>query len=295
MSKYLLRNLRLYLTMIYFIDREDFNYIRGGELMRNKIAFFDIDGTLVEHKENVLIMPESTKLAIKKFREKGNLAFICSGRQIRFINDKFGTDMFDGYISGNGTEIFFKGEKVYGRNLSQDMLTSLIKSFDELGVSCNFAGGHKGYSYKMDRRRIDRYNSQFPGEAYILEEWKLEDVEASSLDIFYKDDSVLEKCREYFKDMLIFNAHGADMSADVSLKDWGKAEAIEYITKHLEIPMENTYAFGDGHNDVEMIKKVNTGIAMGNAVEELKEVADYITSNIFDDGIYNAMKAFELI
>jgi hydroxymethylpyrimidine pyrophosphatase-like HAD family hydrolase len=44
-----------------------------------------------------------------------------------------------------------------------------------------------------------------------------------------------------------------------------------------------------------MIKKVNTGIAMGNAVEELKEVADYITSNIFDDGIYNAMKAFELI
>ena len=85
------------------------------------------------------------------------------------------------------------------------------------------------------------------------------------------------------------------MSADVSLKDWGKADAIEYIIEYLNIPIENTYAFGDGHNDIEMLKKVNVGIAMGNAVGELKEVANYITSNIFDDGIQKAMKTYKLI
>lgn len=263
--------------------------------MERKAAFFDIDGTLIGFKEKKLVMPESTKIAIRRFREKGNLAFVCSGRQLRFILQEFPEDMFDGYISGNGTHIMFRGKEVYEKELSKEMIVNLMKSFDELEVSCSFSGGYNGYSYKMSRERIDRYNSQFKGDPYIIEDWNIEDVKATSLDIFYKDQMILEKCRDYFKDSLIFNSHGPDMSADVSLKNWGKADAIEYIVKYLNIPMENTFAFGDGHNDIEMIKRVNTGIAMGNAVEELKAVADYITSDIFEDGIYKAMENYEMI
>jgi HAD-superfamily hydrolase, subfamily IIB len=263
--------------------------------MGKNIAFFDIDGTLIGYNGTSLVMPESTKSAIKEFRDRGNLAFICSGRQIRFILEKFGTDMFDGYISGNGTHIMFGDKVVFERNLSTDMIEYLKKAFDELDISCTFNGAHNGYSYNMEESRIKRYNSQFSGQPYILEKWNMDDIKASSLDIFYKDDAALEKCREYFKESLIFNPHGPNMSADVSLKEWGKADAIEYIVEYLKISMENTYAFGDGHNDIEMIKRVNTGIAMGNAVDELKEVADYITSNIFDDGIEKAMKAYKLI
>ncbi|MBL4930657.1 HAD family hydrolase [Clostridium paridis] len=263
--------------------------------MRKNIAFFDIDGTLIGFNGTSLVMPESTKRAIKEFRERGNLAFICSGRQIRFILEMFGTDMFDGYISANGTQIMLGDKVVFERTLSKDRIEYLKNAFDELGISCIFNDAFHGYSYDMDESRIKRYNSQFKGNDYILKRWNMDNIKASSLDIFYKDEDALEKCREYFKESLIFNPHGPNMSADVSLKEWGKADAIEYISEYLKIPMDNTYAFGDGHNDIEMIKRVNTGIAMGNAVEELKEVADYITSDIFEDGIERAMKTYKLI
>lgn len=263
--------------------------------MHNKIAFFDIDGTLIGHDGTSLVMPESTRIAVKKFRENGNLAFICSGRQIRFILQQFGDNMFDGYISGNGSHIMFKGKDIYERNISYDMLVSLKDSFDELGVSCSFNSGYKGYSHNMDNERMKRYNSQFNGEPYLIKQWDIDNINVSSLDIFYKDESVLKKCIEYFKESLIFNSHGADMSADVSLKNWGKADAIEYIIDYLNIPIDNTYAFGDGHNDIEMLKRVSTGVAMGNSVDELKEVANYITSDIFHDGIQKAMERYKLI
>lgn len=263
--------------------------------MKNKIAFFDIDGTLIGFNGIDLIMPESTKMSIKKFRAAGNLAFICSGRQIRFILERFGSDMFDGYISCNGTHIMFQGKTIYEKFISKDMLLSLKNSFDKFGVSFCFNNGYKGYSHNMDSDRIKKYNAQFKGEPYLISDWNIDEITVNSLDIFYKNEAVLAKCIEHFKESLIFNFHNDDLSADVSLKSFGKADAIEYIVDYLNIPLQNTYAFGDGYNDIEMIKRVNTGIAMGNAVEDLKKSANYITSNIFEDGIEKAMKAYNLI
>ena len=261
----------------------------------SKIAFFDIDGTLYgfdgkEHK-----IPESTQLALKKFRENGNLAFICTGRPMRFIYQIFGENMFDGYISANGTHIVYKGECIFNKTIDINTLKELIKSFDELGIRSSFAGPYNGYSYKMKSEEIEHYNSQFNETDYLITKWKIEDVSVNTIDIFYKDKIQLNECKDYFKDSLIFNPHGPHMSADVSFKDFDKSDGIKYVVKTLNIPIEDTIAFGDGHNDITMLKTVNTGIAMGNAVEELKNIASYVTENIFDDGLYKAMVAYEFI
>ena len=59
--------------------------------------------------------------------------------------------------------------------------------------------------------------------------------------------------------------------------------------------MRDVYAFGDSFNDSEMLEEAGVGIAMGNAKEELKEIADYITSPIDQDGIWNACRHFQLV
>ena len=82
---------------------------------------------------------------------------------------------------------------------------------------------------------------------------------------------------------------------DVYAKDQTKATGIIHLIEYLNIKREDTIAFGDGHNDSEMIQYCNIGIAMGNAIQKVKDVSDYITDDIDNDGIYNAMKKFNLI
>ena len=73
------------------------------------------------------------------------------------------------------------------------------------------------------------------------------------------------------------------------------AAGIQLMTKHFNIPLECAMAFGDGGNDIPMLQHVPYGVAMGNACEELKSVADYITESVDEDGIENALRHFGLI
>ena len=83
-----------------------------------------------------------------------------------------------------------------------------------------------------------------------------------------------------------FNEYGFD----VIPLNYNKAKGIEALINYLGIKKEEVIAIGDGHNDAEMIKYAGLGIAMGNAIDKCKKVADYITSDIDDNGIYNAFK-----
>ena len=70
---------------------------------------------------------------------------------------------------------------------------------------------------------------------------------------------------------------------------------MQKLLDFLQVDKADTIAFGDGYNDLEMLGFVDTGVAMGNAVEELKAVADYVTDAVDRDGIFKAMKFLELI
>jgi Cof subfamily protein (haloacid dehalogenase superfamily) len=264
--------------------------------MNKKIAFFDIDGTLIAFDGEKTVMPESTKEAIKRFREKGNLAFICSGRPIRFILQEFGNGMFDGYIAGNGAYILFEDKVIYDRLIPIDKLKELEENLNKLGAGYTFNGAYEGYAYNLSRERIDGYNAQFQtGEPYLREGVPIEEVKAQMFDIHYRDEEHLQQCKDFLGDNLIFNTHGPHMSADISFREWNKSHGIKYFIEYSGISIEDSYAFGDGSNDIDMLKTVKTGIAMGNGIDELKAVAAYVTSDIFENGIYNAMLKYNLI
>ena len=82
---------------------------------------------------------------------------------------------------------------------------------------------------------------------------------------------------------------------DIISKDGGKDHGIRKILEVHGFTREESIAFGDSDNDLEMLEFAGIGVAMGNAAESVKEVADYVTSHIDEDGIWNACKHFELI
>lgn len=79
---------------------------------------------------------------------------------------------------------------------------------------------------------------------------------------------------------------------DVYREGFTKGTACEYLYKKLEIKKENSYAFGDGINDKEMLELVGHGIAMGNGLEEIKKIAHYVTDTVDNDGIAKAFKRY---
>ena len=83
--------------------------------------------------------------------------------------------------------------------------------------------------------------------------------------------------------------------ADIIEKGISKAEGLKKLCAYYGLEMSDVYAFGDSYNDSEMLEEAGVGIAMGNAKEELKEIADYITSPIDQDGIWNACRHFQLV
>ena len=78
-------------------------------------------------------------------------------------------------------------------------------------------------------------------------------------------------------------------------KGISKAKGIDETLRRFGIPLEESLAIGDGENDVDMLKHCGIGVAMGNAADVTKAAADYITDDIDEDGLYNALKHFGLI
>ena len=83
--------------------------------------------------------------------------------------------------------------------------------------------------------------------------------------------------------------------ADITAKGNTKQKGIDEIINHFGIRLEETMAFGDGGNDVSMLRHAAIGVAMGNAVDEVKEHANYITTSVDEDGVANALKHFSII
>ena len=91
------------------------------------------------------------------------------------------------------------------------------------------------------------------------------------------------------------NPHGPHPSVDVTVLGYGKGDACLDVAAELGIDGSETYAFGDGVNDISMVEAVAHGIAMGNAVDALKDVADYVTDAIDEDGVANALARLGLV
>ena len=108
-------------------------------------------------------------------------------------------------------------------------------------------------------------------------------------------ETVQSGLAEYFDVTRLSFQDGTIGSGEVTQKGITKAEGMEAVANHLGLSREDVIAFGDGPNDSEMFDYAGFSVAMGNAIPELKERADYVTTDILEDGIYNALLYLELI
>lgn len=251
------------------------------------IVFFDIDQTLAVGK----IIPESAKKAIKILRSQGDLVFICTGRNINYVKKNF-SQYADGFITNNGRLAYYKDQIIFSSPIDKETVTLLLKRLKDLDAGYVFHTLNRGYYEGPE----DLYEPiKAVGDPGYLTKGIDEKEDYYNFDISFYDEDHRNAIKEALKDLCILNPHGPHPSADMTVIGTDKGDALKAVAKHLGVPIEDTYAFGDGMNDITMLKAAGHGIAMGNGQKETKEAAEYVTDAIDEDGVYNGLKHYGLI
>ena len=261
-----------------------------------KLLFFDIDGTIWDYRNYI---PQSTDLAIKKAREKGHLAFLNTGRCKAFIREKQLLDLgFDGIISCCGTMIEYEGKVLFDRRIPQKEVDRIIRVMKKYGMCLILEGPRYLYANKeefigtRDELFVEKIARELKGDLKRLDgEGQEHAVQKFSCSIYGCD---IEGCLREMGDEYDYIIHQDDFM-EVVPKGFNKGRAIREVCRILDADPLDTISFGDSINDKEMLLDAGIGVVMGNGTDEAKKVADYVTTDLMEDGIMNAMKHFKLL
>ncbi|MFO6495256.1 MULTISPECIES: Cof-type HAD-IIB family hydrolase [Bacillus] len=256
--------------------------------MDKKLIFFDIDGTIYDHDKKI---PASTKRAISDLKAHGHHVFIATGRAPFMVGEVLEELDIHSFVSYNGQYVVFEGEVIYKNPLSAASLESLLEHSDQCGHPIVFMG-EEGM-----RASIGDHPSILEGIGSLKVAPPQPDRSYyQGRDIFQVLLFCDEKDEEQYRRFREFNfIRWHERSTDVLPAGGSKAEGIKKVIEKLPFARKDTYAFGDGLNDLKMIEFAGTGVAMGNAVEELKKIADFVTKPVDEDGIAYAVEALGLL
>ncbi|WOV83591.1 Cof-type HAD-IIB family hydrolase [Sporosarcina jeotgali] len=255
-----------------------------------KIVFFDLDGTLMSHDKTIL---PSTKEALHALREKGIITVICTGRAPRMFKELLTDLEFDSYVSMNGQHVVYKNEELFSNPMDTEILTELSALAKENGHGITYSNSEmfaaNEANHPLVGGSLGRLKLKYPEvDAEIFAHSPVHQIQ------LYGNMEDMQSYKDRYEKDYVF-IHWDENAVDMLPKGASKAVGIRKLMEHLDISVENSYAFGDGPNDFEMLEFVGTGIAMGNAIPELKEKADLVTDTCSNDGILKGLLACGLL
>ncbi len=254
-----------------------------------KIAFFDIDGTLIDiNKKKMTKRIEETLIRLKQ-----NKIIICiaTGRPLKSV-PHFPNIEFDAFLTFNASYCCTKNEIIYKNPIPPSDVQTIIENAGRIHRPVSIASTTRMGANGKDQDLID----------YFAISDQLVEI-ADDFDDLRKEDiyQIMMGCYKGEYDQVLNGVEGAKITAwwpravDIIPANGGKGLGVEKVLNYYNLKKEEAIAFGDGTNDIEMLQAVGTGIAMGNATNDVKDIADDTCESVEEDGIYFYCKKYHLI
>lgn len=251
------------------------------------LIFFDLDGTTLHEGKPAPRVLESMEL----LRKNNHIVAIATGRSPILLYDKDKDLNTDYLVLSNGYYVTHKEKVIFEKYIPNESVKRFMEYADKNEADLVIEYKDRYVSYRKDTDVADRFSDLFGIDKPDLDAKYYPEENVFAMVVFETDD--VESMKKEFPE-LQFNLSNA-LGYDVNVKGNMKAEGVNALVEYLNYPIDEVYAIGDGHNDISMIKSVKHGIAMGNASDEVKTVAEYVTTSVNDAGVYNALKHYKLI
>jgi Cof subfamily protein (haloacid dehalogenase superfamily) len=254
-----------------------------------KVLFFDIDGTLIDSAHYHFEIPEAVMKELRRVQAQGHKLFISSGRPAPLITPEIKAGNFDGYVLNNGGCVFADGKSIYEERMGKELVRDVTRVLLDIGCEYLLDTADKAYM-RRDFKDIERNFAESGVEAEFTRDYVEEDImdEVVKMECLPadRDPSKAEAAlNEKIGDRYRSDVNGALGSFEIYAPALSKATGCWKVLEYYGVPLEDSYAFGDGVNDIDMLQAVGTGIAMGNAVDEVKKAADIVCPPISEDGL----------
>ena len=279
--------------------------------MGKKLIFLDIDGTLTLPGHNE--PPQSALEAIRAAQKKGNLVFLCSGRNPGMLAPllQYG---FDGVVACAGGYVTVGEELIYDMPMTGEEMELAVEKLHEEGVfgtiECkDGAFGDENLGEFLEKNagedgkgnsEIERWRKALAGSLGIRPMSEYDGSPAYKVVIMCLHPEQLAPAKEALEDRYNFvvqeitdPAHRC-INGELINRKYDKGRAILRVCEHLGVPVSDTYGFGDSMNDLEMIQTVGTSVCMANGAQALKEISDVVCPAVEEDGLAKAFEQLEL-
>ena len=265
--------------------------------MERKMIVMDLDGTLLNNEKRV---EEKSINYLRSLKEKGHVITIATGRNLGSALSATDGAEFANYIVSDAGAVVYKTNKwnnIYINSIPEAIANRILSYFDESKFKCiNICD--KNYYYKYTKYYFGRSKADknFTNKDEILKQCgnithiSIDFLNNEAVDEYYKSFSLkfpelsINTMQDSFDDKKWL---------EITMNGVSKYNGILEIAKHEDILNENIIAFGDGLNDIDMIEGCGTGVAMNNALKEVKEVSNYVTEKTNNEnGIIEFLKEY---
>lgn len=254
-----------------------------------RAVFLDIDGTLFSHTQQCI--PQSALKALSALRRKGILTYIATGRSLPEMRElKLDQLDVDGMILLNGMLCMdHEGRTVFDHPLDTQKSRILLELFEN--------GPFPMILVEKERMYINRITEG------VIEAAEAIHTQPPEIDVWSKNPVYMAVAYgdQDFQRQLAESLDGFDVTSwdafgvDIVCADHGKAAAVGELMELKGLDVSQAAAFGDGENDIEMLRAVGLGIAMGNSGESVRKAADYTADHIDEDGLLKALLDLKIL
>jgi hypothetical protein len=256
-----------------------------------KIAFVDIDGTILNYPSGLNKPTEKCLEAFRKFRDQGNQLIIATSRSK--LPAGLTKEMFDGFVFSNGQYIEYHNEILLNNCFTIEQILFQKEIYEKYNAGMLYSGviGQWINPFREDLAidHMVHFGLDISKVNEIFLPFDINQIQCTATTAVFDDVENMWLAKAELPEDWIVHAYDEEsIRMDVHLPGVTKGSSCVFLTEHSGLKREDSYAFGDGMNDIEMLDLVGYGIAMGNATEEVKRCADFVTSSVDEDGLAKA-------